>query len=148
MQYLTKYFSNKIIDRMFRGQSYSFPGTLEFALFVTQPGKDGSGTEVSGPGYERVPVSCSLTLFAGTQGAATVDASSGDSGVTSNNETIEWPSPTGEWGNIGWVAVFDAHTSGNMLMFSKFAKAKHVGAGSAGPKIKAGAFKFTLDYEW
>lgn len=78
MQYLTNYLCNKLIDQTFRGQSYAFPTTLEFGLFVTQPGKDGSGTEVSGPGYARVPIACSLTEFSGTQGASTVDASSGD----------------------------------------------------------------------
>lgn len=45
MQYLTNYLCNKLIDQTFRGQSYAFPTTLEFGLFVTQPGKDGSGTE-------------------------------------------------------------------------------------------------------
>lgn len=148
MQYLTNYLCNKLIDQTFRGQSYAFPTTLEFGLFVTQPGKDGSGTEVSGPGYARVPIACSLTEFSGTQGASTVDASSGDSGATSNNGVIEWPSPTGEWGNVGWVAVFDSHTAGNMLMFSKFGRTKYVGAGSSGPKIKAGKFRFTIDVDW
>ena len=148
MQYLTTYLNNKLIDYVFRNQSYALPTDLEFALFITQPGRDGSGTEVSGPGYGRVPVTRSLPAFSGTQGAASVDVSSGDSGITSNNAAIEWPQPSGEWGNVGWLAVFDAHTGGNMLMFSKFSKAKHIGAGSAGPKIKAGKFSFTLDLDW
>ncbi len=148
MQFLTDYLCNKLIDLIFRDQPYSFPANLEFALFTTKPERDGTGTEVAGGGYSRVPVQRSLIKFAGTQEAASVDVSTGDSGKTSNNVTIEWPLPAGDWGNVGWVAVFDAHTDGNMLMFSKLATTKNIKAGYAAPKIRAGKFKFTLDYEW
>ena len=148
MPSITDYLENKIIDWLFRGENYSPPTTLYFALFSAEATETGGGTEFSGNGYARVGITASLANFAGTQADKSTTVSTGDSGKTSNNIDIEFPEPTGAWGTATHMAVFDAHTDGNMLMFSKFAKTKHIGAGSAGPKIKAGAFKFTLDYEW
>jgi hypothetical protein len=71
--------------------------------------------ELSGGSYARQPVISGLAAMAGTQGAGSTVASSGNSGTTSNNSPIVFNSGNG--GNIGLFAWFDALTIGNMLEY-------------------------------
>ena len=145
MPSVTDYLENKLIDWLFRGQSYTPPSTLYFALFSAAAGEDGAGAEFSGNAYARVGVVASLANFAGTQAAATTDASSGDSGKTSNNDEIEFPTPSGAWGTATHMGVFDAATEGNLLLYGQLKAPKVIGAGAAAPKFRPGSVTFTLD---
>ena len=145
MPSITDYLENKMIDFFFRGQSYTPPSTLYFALFSAEMTEASGGTEFSGGGYARVGVAASLTNFAGTQAAGSADVSNGDSGKTSNNIEIEFPEPTGAWGTATHMAVFDAATEGNMLLYGQLKTPKIIGAGAAAPKFKVGKVVFTLD---
>lgn len=51
---------------------------------------DGSFTEASWTGYDRVPVVRSLTAWSGTQGAGTTLASTGTSHATTNNAAVDF----------------------------------------------------------
>lgn len=145
MPSITDYLENKLIDWLFRGQSFTPPSSLYFALFISSPGEDSTGTEVSGNGYARVEIACSLTNFAGTQTTGSTDISSGTSGATSNNVEVEFPAPTGDWGSIAYLAVMDAATDGNILLYGALAKAKVISSGDPAPKFNAGKIVFTLD---
>lgn len=145
MAALSNYAENKLLDWIFRGQSFVPPGTLYFAVFTVAPTDAGGGTEVSGGGYARVAVAASLVNFAGTQGAGTTSSSSGTSGTTSNNIDIQFPSPTANWGTVVAMAVFDAATGGNMLVYGPVAPAKTVNSGDLPPKFSTGQWVFQLD---
>lgn len=147
MPSITNYLENKIIDWLFRGENYSPPTTLYFALFSAEVTETGGGTEFSGNGYARIGITASLTNFAGTQADKSTAISSGDSGKTSNNIDIEFPEPTGTWGTATHMAVFDAATNGNMLLYGALKKSKIIDAGAAAPKFKIGKVVFTLDAE-
>lgn len=77
--------------------------------------------EVTGGGYARVSVACSLAAWAGTQGAGTTIASSGTSGQTSNNSAITFSQATANWNaapeGIWGFALYDAASAGNLLRF-------------------------------
>ena len=109
------------------------------------PSDSGGGTEVSGGSYARVGVATSLANFAGTQGATTTVASTGTSGATSNNALIEFPVPTGDWGRVTHIGVYDAPTSGNLLLFSALTNAKNINNGDPAPKWNPGAWTFQID---
>ena len=145
MAALSDYLENKLIDRIFRGQSYTFPTNLYFGLLTAAPSDSGGGTEVSGGSYARVSVAASMANFAGTQAAGSTTASSGTSGETSNNVNITFPSPTGNWGVISYVGVYDASTSGNLLVWGALTTPKTVNSGDAPPVFEPEAFTFTLD---
>ena len=145
MAALTNYAENKLIDLLFRGQAFTPPSTLYFAAFTALPSDTGGGTECSGGSYARVAVSASLDNFAGTQGAATTTVSSGSSGTTSNNIDIQFPSPTASWGTVVGMAVFDAASGGNMLMYGPISPAKTVNSGDLPPKWSIGQWVFQLD---
>jgi len=145
MSALTDHLENRIIDAMFRGQPYSFPTTLHFALFTATPGEAGGGTEVSGGGYARVPITASLANFAGTQGAGTTTASTGTSGTTSNNVAIQFAAPTANWGSVVAVGVFDAATGGQMLVYAPLTTPKTINNGDAAPLFSAATFSFGIN---
>ena len=145
MSAMSNYLENKIVDWLYRGQTFTPPATRYFALFTTAPSDAGGGTEVSAAGYARVAVASSLANFAGTQAAASTTASSGTSGATSNNVAITYGLPTANWGIITHMATFDALTGGNMLEYGALSVGKTVNAGDAGPSFAISAFTFQVD---
>jgi hypothetical protein len=142
MATLSNYIENKVIDWLFRGQSYSPPATLYVALFTATPSAAGGGTEVSGGSYARVAITSSLANWAGTQGATTTVASSGTSGLTSNNGVVTFPGPTAGWGTITSVGIFDASTSGNLICFGNLSANKTISSGDPAPLFPISAITF------
>ena len=145
MSAMSDYLENKLIDALLRGQSFTFPTTLEFALFTSATDDAGAGSEVTGAGYARAPITASLANFSGTQAAGSTDASSGTLSESSNNIVIEFPSPSGDWGTITHIAIYDTHTDGNMLFHGALTAPKTVLSGGSPPKLTAGKFKIRLD---
>jgi hypothetical protein len=113
---LSNYLQNKLIDRLFRGQPYTFLSPLYVGLFTNTPTPAG-GTEVTGGSYARSAIASSLVNWSGTQAAGSVLASSGTTGTTSNNANIFFPSPTTNWGTVTHFGVFDDLVGGNLLFY-------------------------------
>jgi len=145
MAAMTDYLENKIIDWLLRGQSFTPPSTVYVALFTAAPTDAGGGTEVSGGSYARVGVACTLSNWAGTQGAGTTTASTGSSGTTSNNVAITFPAPTANWGTVTAFGLFDAPTGGNLLIYGNLNTPKTINNGDAAPSFAAGALTFQDD---
>lgn len=141
---LTNYLENKLIDFLFRGQSYTPPSTLYVALFTTAPTDASSGTEVGAASYARVGVTSSVINWAGTQGAGSTVASTGTGGQTSNNELIEFGTPTENWGTIVAFGLMDAALGGNLLIYGSLSANKTVNNGDGNPLFQAGTLSFTL----
>lgn len=139
------YLENKLIDFIFRGQSYTPPATLYVALLTAAPSDAGGGTEVSGGSYARVGVTASLTNFAGTQSAGSTTASSGTGGTTSNNGAITFPAPTANWGSVTHWGIYDAASGGNLLYYAPLTTAKTVNNGDPAPSFAAGALTVQED---
>jgi hypothetical protein len=91
------------------------PVTTYVGLFTTAPTTDASatytGTEVSGSSYARVAVTSSSGWSAIT-GGSTTPAQISNAGI------ITFPTPTGSWGTILAVGIFDASTTGNLLWWA------------------------------
>lgn len=145
MAAMSDYLENKLIDFLLRAQSFTPPATVYVALFTANPTDTGGGTEVTGGSYARVAVTSSLANWAGTQSAGSTVASSGTGGTTSNNSSITFPTPTANWGTVTGMALFDASTSGNMLLFSALTTNKTVNNGDAAPSFAAAALTFQID---
>lgn len=145
MAALSDFLENKLIDQIFRGQAYAFPATLFFGLLTSAPSDAGGGVEVSGGSYARVAVTASLANFAGTQAAASTTASSGTGGTTSNNGSIAFPAPTGSWGVVTHVGIYDATTAGNLLMYAALTTAKTINLGDAAPTYAPAQFTLQID---
>ena len=87
--------------------------------------------EPSGNNYSRVSASGSSWSSAST-------------GQTSNSQAITFPQASGSWGTITHFALFDADSSGNLLLSGALTTAKDIGAGDT-PSFGAGDLVVTLD---
>ena len=110
---LTDYEEQRVMNWM-NGQVAFASQTWSFALFTSAPSDASGGTEVSGSNYSRVN-------FSGSFSSATA--------LTANTTTITFPTCTGAagaWGTVSCMAVFDATTAGNMLMWATLTAAKTI----------------------
>lgn len=127
------YLENALLNQLFRGSSYSFPGTLYVGLYTAAPTDAGGGTEVSGNSYERVAVTANTSNWANST-----------AGATSNSNAITFPQASGSWGTVVALGIFDASTSGNLLAWADLTTSKLVGNGDT-PSFAAGDLDVTLD---
>jgi hypothetical protein len=118
---------------------------LYVALLTAAPSDSGGGTEVSGGSYARVAVGSTLANWAGTQSAGSSTASSGTGALTSNNNAITFPSPTGNWGVCTHMGIYDSPTSGNLLYWVALTVSKTVNNGDPAPSFVAAALSITED---
>jgi hypothetical protein len=126
---MSNYLENKVIDWLFRGQSFSPPPSLHVGLLSSAPSDSGGGTEITGNGYARQNLAATLANWAGTQSAGSITASSGVSGTTSNNVAITFPTPTASWGAVSHFGIFDSATGGNLLFHGPLGIPKTINQG-------------------
>ena len=129
----SNYLENALLNQIFRGTAYSFPGTLYVGLYTVAPSDAGGGTEVSGNSYARVSVTANTSNW--------VESTAG---ATSNSSAITFPQATGNWGTVVALGIFDASTSGNLLAWADLTTSKLVGNGDT-PSFAAGDLDVTLD---
>jgi hypothetical protein len=145
---LSDYASNKLIDLIFRGQAWTWPNPMYVGYCTTTPTNAAPGTEPLG-GYARVALASTFAALAGTQGDGTTDASDGESGRTSNNADIVFPTPTANQGDVGHSITMDAATVGNMLVHMPLKSGGvetvfSVNQGSGAPRFEAGRWGITV----
>lgn len=139
----TDYFENKIVDHLFRTTTYT-PSTVYVGLMTTACSDAAAGTEVSGGSYARVSVSKADASWKGTHGSAT-GASSGTSGTISNAGAVTFPSPTANWGVVTHWGIWDASTSGNLLVCAALTTSKTINNGDAAPSFAIDALTIQID---
>ncbi|MEM1667176.1 MAG: hypothetical protein QXM53_00775 [Thermofilaceae archaeon] len=110
---ISTFLAHKLLDHVLRGTTYTPPTTVYMALYTSNPGDDDSGSEVSGNGYQRQPV--------------TFSAPSGRRIVNSNQ--VEFPEATGPWGTITHFGLRDAQTGGNLLFYGELTASVTISAG-------------------
>lgn len=123
----SNYLENKVLLHVFGATAYTAPATLYVALFTSDPGETGSGTEVSGGSYARQTIAFTVT---GNQ--------------ASNTAAVEFPTATASWGTITYAAVYDAVSGGNLLAYGALTTSKTIASGDV-LRIPAGDFDINLD---
>lgn len=127
MAEFSNYLENALINATLRATTYTAPATVYVGLFTSDPTDAGSGTEVSGGSYARQ----SATFTAPSNGA------------TVSNADITFPQATAAWGVVGWIGIFDALTTGNLLYHTALDASKDIQLGDIF-KISAGNLSVTL----
>ncbi len=112
MSIATNYFENLCLNPL-RGLPANAPAQVYVALFLTNPGETGAGTEVTGGGYARQPVTFS----------APAETSAGVQSI-SNIASIVFPTASAAWGTITYVALMDSISAGNMLHYIQLSTPK------------------------
>ena len=64
---------------------------------------------------------------------------------TSNNGTITFPAPTGNWGTVTGAEIWDSTSGGTRLAYGALGTNKTVNNGDAAPSFAAAALTFQLD---
>ncbi len=113
MAAMSNYLENALVNAVLRNTAFTSPSTVYVGLFTSDPTDAGSGTEVSGSGYARQ----SSTFAAPSNGASSTSA------------TIEFPQATGSWGTVAYFGIFDASTSGNLLIHGALTTSKTIDNG-------------------
>ncbi len=106
---------------------YTAPTTVYVALFTSDPPDAGSGTECSGTSYARQ----SATFAAPSNGASSTSAD------------INFPQAGGSWGTITHFGIFDALTTGNLLVHGALTTSKTIDTGDVF-KIASGSLTVTF----
>lgn len=130
MSSFTDYTENLALTYLFNTGAVTRPTAWYVGLFTSAPSDTGGGTEVTGNGYARVS-------------AGTISGS-GTATTFTNAAAIEFAAASGgNWGTIGWAAIFDASTSGNMLAWAPLTTAKAINDGDIF-RIPASSLSITL----
>jgi hypothetical protein len=126
MSAMSDYLENEILDHILRNAAYTPASTVYIGLSTGSFNDDNSGTELSGSGYARQSIA--------------FDAASG--GATDNTSAVDFPTATGSWGSVSHYGLFDASSSGNLLIHGAFSAAKTVASGDI-LRIAAGELDIT-----
>ena len=113
MSAMSDYLENEILDHILATGSYTAPSNVYVGLSTASFNDDNSGTELTGNGYARVEV--------------TFGAASG--GTASNSAAVEFSAATGSWGTVSHFGIFDASSSGNLLIHGAFTSSKVIESG-------------------
>ena len=128
MSAMSNYLENEILDHILGTGSYTMPSAVYIGLSTGAFGDGNTGTELTGSGYARV--------------AATFNAAA--SGTADNASAIQFAAATGSWGSVSHFGVFDAASSGNLLIHGAFSAAKTIASGDI-LKIDAGDLDISAD---
>jgi hypothetical protein len=123
---LTNYLESKLIDHFLGTTTYTKPTTVYVGLFTVTPGEAGGGTEVTGGSYAR-------------QSAAFGAASAGATTNSANIDFAGMPAAT-----TVAIGIFDALTSGNMLLYGALTTNKTTDAGDT-LRIATGSLSVSID---
>jgi hypothetical protein len=111
---VSTFLADELNDHVFGGSAYTAPATAYLALYISDPGVGDTGTEASGTDYARQ--------------AITFGTSS--SRIISNTAKITYPAAgAGGWGTVTHVAIKDAATLGNLMMFKALGASLIINAG-------------------
>lgn len=110
---MTNYLEDKVLDLLFRNVAYSPPSTVYLGLATALSDDGDTITEVSGGSYARQAI---------TFGAAA-------SRQVQNDAAVTFPEATALWGDVAWVVLYDAVSSGNPLFYAAVSPAENVDTG-------------------
>jgi len=106
----SNYLETQLLNHVLRNTAYASPATVYVALYLVAPDETGGGTEMSGDGYARQPV--------------TFTAPAPDS--CTNDADITFPIATGDWGTIVAFGIFDAASAGNLLYSNNLTASREI----------------------
>lgn len=127
MAEMSNYLENALINATLRNTSYTSPATVYLALYTSDPTDADTGTECSGTGYARQPI---------TFGAPS-------NGVSTNSAAVEYAQAGNSWGTITHIGIRDALTTGNLLYHSPLDASKTIATGDVF-RVAAGSLSVTL----
>lgn len=97
---------------------------LWLALYTTDPGESGTGSEVASGGYARQQL-VNIT-GSGTNVFGSITPNSGTGSICANNTIIEFPRATAAQGVITHIGILNAATNGDMIAHGELSDQKQI----------------------
>ena len=131
MTAMSNYLEGKVTDHFLRGSPVTSPGAVYLALFESDPGEDGSGTETSYTNYAR-----QLSTWTALDG----------NGQTKNVDAVAFPANGNAAADVTLThgAIYDAAVGGNLLFKGPLASTKTLSPGDV-VAYAANALAITLN---
>ena len=129
MANMSDYLEVALLNETLNGVAFTAVDNPYISLHTADPTDAGTGAEVSGGSYARV--ASSFATASGTSGAVVSDA------------TATFPTATASWGTVGWIGLWDAASSGNLLYHAALDATKTIDSGDIF-LITAGDLSVTL----
>lgn len=126
---MSDYLEVKLLNLTLNGSAFTAVNNPHISLHTADPTDAGTGTEVSGGSYARV--------------ASSFATASGTGGSVASDADATFPTATGSWGTVGWIGLWDASSSGNLLYHTALDAAKTIDSGDVF-KIASGNLTVTL----
>lgn len=126
----SNYLGNLLLDAVLGDTPYNAPNTLYLALYTAAPTPSTSGTEVTGGSYARVAITNDATNFPAASGK-----------TKANDLALTFATATASWGTVVAVALCDASSAGNILIFASLATPRLVNNGDT-PSFAIGQLVF------
>ncbi len=129
---ISTYLANAILNHVFINATYTPPTHIYVGLAIETIFDSDTGSTITEPAdasYSREQFDTWNTASAG---------------ASSNNGDIEFAEPDVSWGTATYVALLDALTVGNMLLYAALATAKEINAGDAPISVADEALAITL----
>lgn len=130
---MSNYLANRLIDLVFRAQSFSMPANTYAAYTTTTPTNATPGAEPGVGGYARVAIPSTLAGWGPTQGDLSTDPSSGTGGRISNRAEIAFPEPTAYQGIATHAELWDSASGGNFMCWRSLGLPRTIQPGGATP---------------
>ena len=120
MAEMSDYLEVALLNATLNGVAFTAVNNPYVSLHTADPtdsgtGAGGGGTEVTGGSYARA--------------ASSFETASGTSGLVETDADITFPTATGTWGAVGWIGLWDAASSGNMLYHTALDTSKTIDSG-------------------
>lgn len=141
MSQFSDYLEQALVNHIFRDTAYSQPTSIFIALFTSNPGEDGSGTEVDSDStwtdYERQDAAVGDVKVSGWAAPA--------NGVTQNAKVITFPPNNGEATiTVTHIGIYDAISGGNLLFYAPLVSSKSLLQGDV-LSFGVGSITVTID---
>jgi len=115
MAEMSDYLEVALLNATLNGTAFTAVNNPYVSLHTANPTDAGTGTEVSGGSYART--------------ASSFATASGTSGLVATDADITFPTATATWGAVGWIGLWDAASSGNMLYHTALDASKTIDSG-------------------
>ena len=119
---MSNYLENKLCNHIFRNMTFNSPAFTYIGLFTSSAGLEENNlliaTEVTEASYSRLP--CSSATFTAPS-----------DGMIENVNALIFPTATTNWGSITHIALLDAATDGNVLMWKELTSPESINIGDS-----------------
>lgn len=135
MAAMTNYLQKSLLDMVLTLAAWTMPDGIWISLHTASPTESGSqASEVptSGTDYARQPLTTAMSVTSPT------------TGISTNTGVITIGPALIDWGLITYVAVEDAETLGNMLLYGALTEAQNEAVGESF-QLATGQFSIQFD---